>query len=136
MPLRRSLGRRDALHDRFENIGHALAGLRADQQGIRGVESHRALDHLFGARNVGALQVNLVDHGNDFEPMIDGQIRVRQRLRLDTLRRVHHQQRAFARGERARHFVGKIHVPGRVDQVELVGLAILRRDRSCGRRAP
>ena len=47
-----------------------------------------------------------------------------QRLRLDALRRVDHQQRAFARGEAPRHFIGEVDVAGRVHQVELVGLAV------------
>ena len=127
MPLRRALRRRNALHDRFQHIRHALPGLRADQQRIGRVEPHRALDHLFGARDVGTLQVDLVDDRNNFEPMIDRQIRVRQRLRFHALRSIHHQQRPFASGERARNFVRKIHVPRSVDQIELINLPILRR---------
>ena len=103
-----------------------MAGLRADEKRIGGIEADRAFDHLFGARNVGALQVDLVDDGNDFEAVIDGEIGVREGLRFDALRRVDHQQRAFAGGERARDFIGKIDVAGSVDQVELVSLAILR----------
>ena len=48
-------------------------------------------------------------------------------MRFDALRRINYQQGAFAGGQRARNFVGKIHVSGRVDQVELVSLAILGR---------
>ncbi len=92
-----------------------------------GVEADRAFDHFFGARNVGAGQINLVDDGNDFEPVIDREIGIRQRLGFDALRGIDHQQRAFAGGQRARNFVGKIHVAGGVDQVELIDLAILRR---------
>jgi hypothetical protein len=50
---------------------------------------------------------------------------IRHRLRLDALRRVNHQQRPFARAQAARHFVGEIHMAGRVNQVQLVGLAVL-----------
>ena len=84
-------------------------------------------DHLLGALDVGAGQVDLVDDGNDLQPVIDRDVGVGQRLRFDALRRVHHQQRAFARGQRARDFVAEVHVAGRVDQVELIGLAVLRR---------
>jgi hypothetical protein len=52
---------------------------------------------------------------------------IRHRLRLDALRRINHQQRAFARTQAARHFVGKIHVAGRVNEVQLVSLAVARR---------
>jgi hypothetical protein len=41
------------------------------------------------------------------------------------LRRVDEQQRALARRQRARDLVGKIHVAGRVGQVQLVGLPVL-----------
>ena len=51
--------------------------------------------------------------------------RVGDGLRFDALARVHDEQRAFARGKRARNFVGKIDVPRRVDQVELVFVAVL-----------
>ena len=46
------------------------------------------------------------------------------RLRLDALRGVDDQQRALARGQRARDLVGEVDVAGRVDQVQLVGLAV------------
>ena len=96
MALRRAFGRGDSLYNRLQHIRHTLAGFRADQQSIGGVQPHRALDHLFGARNVGALQVDLVDHRNNFEPVIDRQVGVRQSLRFDALRSVYHQQRPFA----------------------------------------
>ena len=127
MALRRAFWRRNALHDRFQHIGHALAGLGADQQRIGSIEADRALDHLFGAGDVGALQIDLVDHRNNFEAVIDRQIGVRQSLRFDALRGIDYQQRAFACGQRARDLVGKIYVAGSVDQVELINLAILRR---------
>ena len=114
--VRRAFGWRNALHNRFQHVGNALAGLGADQDRIGGVEADGAFDHLLGARDVGALQIDLVDDGNDFEPMIDGKIGIGQRLRLDSLRRIDHQQRALARCQRARDFVGKVHVAGRIDQ--------------------
>ena len=119
--------RRNVLDDGLQHLGHALAGLGADGQRVRGIEPDRALDHLFGALDVGARQIDLVDDGNDLQPVVDGDVGVGQRLRFDALRRVDHQQRAFAGGQRARNFVAEIHVAGRVDQVELVGLAIGRR---------
>ena len=122
----RPFGRRDALDDRFQHVGHALTGLGADQDGVGGIQTDRAFDHLFGARNVGALQIDLVDDRNDFEAVIDGQIGIRQSLRFDSLRGVDDEQRAFAGRERARDLVGKIHVAGGVDQVELISLAVVR----------
>ena len=121
-----AFGRRNALHDGFQHVGHALAGLGADEDGVGGVEADGAFDHFFGARDVGALQIDFVDDRNDFEAVIDGEIRIGEGLRFDALRGIDDQQRAFARGQRARDFVGKIDVAGRVDQVELVSLAVVR----------
>ncbi len=58
--------------------------------------------------------------------MVDGKISIGQRLRLDALRGVHHQQSALAGGQRARDLVAEVHVAGSVDQVELVGVAVVR----------
>ena len=121
------LGRRNALHHRFQHLGHAYAGLGADGQRMRSIQADGALDHLLGALDVGARQINLVDDGNDLQSIIDGDVSVGQGLRFHALRRIHHQQRAFARGQRARHFVAEVHVARRVDQVELIGLAVRRR---------
>ena len=59
-----------------------------------------------------ARQIDLVDDRNDLEVVLDGQVGVRQRLRLHALGRIHQQQRALARGERARHLVPKSTCPG------------------------
>ena len=82
------------------------------------VEADDLLDlaaRLFGLR---AGQIDLVDDRNDLEAVLDRQIRVGQRLRLDALRGVDQQQRAFAGRERPRHLVGEVDVARRVDQVQ------------------
>ena len=58
------------------------------------------------------------------EVLLHRQVHVGDGLRLHALRRVHDQQRPFARAQAARDFVGKIHVTGRVNQVQLVSLAV------------
>src|SRR5580700_1640259 len=121
-----SFGWRNALHDGFEHVGDTLARFRADEHGVGGVEADRAFDHFFGAGNVGALQIDLVDDGNNFEAVIDGKIRIGQGLRFDALGGIDYEQSAFTGGERARNFVRKIDVAGSVDEVELVGVAVQR----------
>ena len=79
----------------------------------------------FASGDVRVRQVDLVDDRDDGEVLLHRQMHVGDGLRLDALRRVNDEQRAFARAQAARHFVGKIHVAGRVDQVQLVGLAVL-----------
>ena len=78
------------------------------------------LDLLANALRLGRRQVDLVDHRNNFEIVMQRQVRIGQRLRFHALRGVHHQQRAFAGLQAARNFVGEIDVAGRVDQVKLI----------------
>ncbi len=122
----KAFGRRHLRDDALQHLGDALAGLGADRQRVGGIEADGTLDHFLGAVHVGAGQVDLVDDGDDLEAVIDREICVGQRLRLHALGGVHHQQRALAGGQRARDLVGKIHVAGGVDQVELVFLAVAR----------
>ena len=89
-----------------------LLGVVADQVGDLGG----------GAVGVGLRQVDLVHERDDLEVVLDRQVRVRERLRLDPLRRVDHEQRSLARLQRARDLVGEVHVTGRIDQVQLVPL--------------
>ena len=75
-----------------------------------------------GAVGIGLRQVDLVHDRDDLEVVLDREVRVRERLRLDPLRRVDDEQRALARLQRARDLVGEVDVARRVDQVELVAL--------------
>ena len=84
------------------------------------------LDHLLGARDVGRGQVDLVDDGDDLEAVRDGKVSIGEGLGFDALACVDHQQRAFTAGERARDFVAEVDVAGSVDEVELVGFAVVR----------
>ena len=81
-------------------------------------------------------QVDLVDDRDDLEVVVDREVGVGERLRLDALRRVDDEQRALARRERPRDLVGEVDVAGRVDQVEDVRLAVVRRVVEPDRRAP
>ncbi len=79
------------------------------------------MDH---ALRLGTRQVDLVDDRQHLEPVVDRKIDVRQRLRLDALRRVHDEHRAFACRKRARDLIIEVHVTRRVNQVEHVRLAV------------
>ena len=99
---------------------------RGDLRAVLGRDADDVLDLLLDARRIRGRQVDLVDDRHDLQPRVDREVGVAQRLRLDALRRVHDQQRALARGERTRDLVVEVHMPGRVDQVHLVGLAVVR----------
>ena len=113
------------MHDGFQDFVHAGALLGADQHGVARVQADDGFDLLADALRLGGRQIDLVDHRNDFQVVVQRQVGVGQRLRLHALRGVHHQQRAFAGLQAARNLVGEIHVAGRVDQVQLVQLAVV-----------
>ena len=101
----------------------SLALARMD---VAAVEADDVLDLALALVRLRARQIDLVDDRDDLEVVLDGEIGIGQRLRLDALRRIDQQQRALARGERAGDFVAEVDVAGRVDQVEDVLLAIHR----------
>ena len=115
--------RMEARDDRLEDVAGAGAFLGAGQDRGRGVEADDVLDLSLALVRLRARQVDLVDDRDDVEVVVDGQVGVGQRLRLDALRGIDEQQRAFARGQRPRDLVPEVHVSGRVDQIEDVLLS-------------
>ena len=88
------------------------------------ITSSISLRHALG---IGRRQVDLVEDRDDLVVGLDRVIGVGQRLRLDALAGIDHQQRALAGGERAADLVGEVDMARRVHQVQDVGLAVLRR---------
>ena len=123
--LRLALRRGQPLHDRFENLVDAGAFLGAREDRAAGVEADDLLDLPLGLVRLRARQIDLVDHRDDVEAVVHREVGVGEGLRFDALRRVDEEQRPFAGGERAGHFVREVDVPGRVDQVEDVDLAVV-----------
>ena len=114
-----------ARDDGFEDLLDAQAALGADHQRVGGGNGQHVFDlrfHFFGLRGG---QIDFVDHRDDGEVVLRGEERIGDGLRFDALAGVDDEQGAFAGRKGARDFVGKIHVAGRVDEVELVFLAVL-----------
>ena len=82
------------------------------------------LDLLLDPLGLGGGQVDLVEDRHDLQPGIDRLIDIGQGLGLDALAGIHHQQRAFAGGQAARHFIAEVHMAGRVHQIEDIVLAV------------
>ena len=118
------LGCGHQMHHGFQHVLNADAVLGARQHRVAGVQADHVLDLLANPVRLGRRQIDFVDHRNDFEIVMQRQVSIGERLRLHALRRVHHQQRAFAGLQAARNFVGEIDVAGRVDQVELIIAAV------------
>ena len=122
-----ALGRGHARHDGLEHLVDPGAGLGRDAQHVLGVVADQLGERGGMALRVGRGQVDLVQHRHQVEVALDRQVGVGERLRLDALAGVDHQQRALARGQAARDLIAEVHVAGRVDQVELVGHPVARR---------
>ena len=83
--LRVALGRRNPLHERFEQIRDALACLGTDARGIRGVDAYDFLDLLADPVRVGRREVDLVDDGQDLDALLHRGITVGDALSLNAL---------------------------------------------------
>ena len=121
-----ALRRRQPVHDRLQHLRHVQPGLGRDQDGVGGVEPDHVLDLLLDLVGLGGRQIDLVEHRHDLVVVVDRLVDVGERLRLDALAGVDHQQRALAGGEAAVDLIGEIDMAGRVDQVEHVVLAVAR----------
>ena len=117
-------GRRDLRDHGVQQVGHALAGLGRDPEHVRRLAADDAGQFLGVLLRLGGGQVDLVQHRDQVQVGLERQVQVGQRLRLDPLGRVHQQDRALAGGQRPGHLVGEVDVPGGVDQVEHVLLAV------------
>ena len=111
--------RRNALHNRGEQLIDALAGLGRDVDHLV-VREADDIDE-FGSDRLGTrhIEVDLVDHRDHREVLLERQIDVGERLGLNAFGRVDDEQGALGRCEAARDLVGEIHVARRVDQVQL-----------------
>ena len=120
----RAARRRNAVDGGLQHLFDAEAALGADEQRVGGGNGQDVFNLRFHFVGLRGRQVDLVDHRNDGEIVFCGQERIGDGLRFDALAGVHDQQGAFAGREGAGDFVGKIDVAGRVDQVELIFLAV------------
>ena len=122
--LRGTVRGRDACHEGLQERCHARAGLGADAQDPGGIDADDVLDLRRYARGIRLREIDLVEHRQDFEALVDRGIAIGDRLRLDALGGVHHEQGTLARGQRPGDLVAEIDVARGIDEVELVGLAV------------
>src|SRR6187549_2626099 len=100
------------MNNRLEDFVNAGSFLGARQDGAARIETDNLFDLALGLFRLRSGQIDLVDDGDDLERVVDGKVRVGQRLRLDSLRSVNQQERALAGGQGPRHLVREIHVSG------------------------
>ena len=119
-------GGRNAFDDRPEDVGHSQPGLGADGQHLGGIDPQADHDLFLDLLGPGRLHVDLVQDRDDRQVVVHGQIGIGDGLRLHSLGRVDQQDRSLAGRQTARNLVVEVDVPRRVDQVQLINLAVQR----------
>ena len=120
-----ALRRRDQKDNGLQQIVNALAGLARDTHGVIGRDRQVILDLGLNLIGMGRGQVDLVDGRHNVQIGVHGERRVGDGLRLDTLGGIDDEHRALAGGQRTRDLIGKVHVARRIDEVELIRLAVV-----------
>src|SRR3989344_3526130 len=115
-----------------KHLRHSGTGFPGSQEDVPFLAPQDMDDFFLGLFYLSVRQVYLVHYRDDFQPLIDRQIQVRQRLRLHPLGGINEQDRPFDRCQRAGYLIMKIDVPRGVDQVEhilrpLIGVVHLHR---------
>ena len=118
-------GRGNVTDDLIHDIADVQPGLRRHGGAALGNNADDILDLGAHLLHVGAGQIDLVDDRDDLQVCIHSEVGVCQRLCLDALRGVHHQQRAVAGVEAAGNLIVEVDMTGRVDQIERIDLAVL-----------
>ena len=121
------LRRRHPADDRLEDLGDADPLLGRGEEHLLAGDREDVLQLLDDEVGLGRGQVDLVDDRDDHQVLAQGQVDVGQRLGLDPLGGVDHEDRALAGLQAAADLVAEVDVARRVDQVEAVDEAVLRR---------
>ena len=127
-----ALRRRHLGDDALQHLGHIETGLGADTRDILGRHAQKILDLLGDVVRHGGRQVDLIDDRHDGQVLLQRGEEMRHRLCLDALRRVDDEHGALTRLQRAVHLVAEVHVARRVDEVDLVFLAVAAVDHTHG----
>lgn len=117
---------RDDFHQALQHVDHAHAALGTAGNSVGGVDADDVFDLFLHPLRFGLGQVHLVQHRHDLEALLDGGVAVGHGLGFHALAGVHHQQCAFTGRQGTADLVGEVHVAGGIDEVQLVGLTVLR----------
>ena len=115
----------DIPRNAFQHLLDADAQLGRDARCLHAGQADDVLDLLRHGIRVGTGQVDLVQNRHDLQIVVQRQIAVRQRLRLNALAGVDDEDCALAGGQTAADLVLEVHMARGVDEVELVGLAVV-----------
>ena len=124
---RPALRRRNAGDDRLEDLEDPRSLLGRREEHLLARDRENVLQLLDDDVRLGRGEVDLVDDRDDHEIVAQREMDVGQRLGLDPLGGIDHEDRALAGLQAAADLVAEVDVTGRVDQVEAVEQAVGRR---------
>ena len=117
-------GRRHMVDDRLQHLADADAHFGRHPGRMGCIQADHLLDLLAGLIRLRRGQVDLVDHRDGLQVMLQRQVHIGQGLRFNSLGGIHHQQGPLTGSQSAADFVSKVHMAGGVDQVQRVFLAV------------
>ena len=113
-------------NDLLQHIVDAHPGLGGNGDRFTGINA----DHVFhlglGVLRICLWQIHLVQHRQHLHTQLKRGVAIGHGLRFHALRRIDDEQRTFTGRQGAADFIAEVDVAGRVDQIEVVGLAIAR----------
>ena len=112
--------RRNTRHNRFQYFLDPDADLGARFDCFLCRNRENLLELAFHGWHIRVGQIDLVNYRYNRQALFVGEMDIRHRLRFDPLCCIDNQQRAFARRERTRNFIGKIDVTRCVEQVQSI----------------
>src|SRR5690606_24990468 len=95
----------DPCDDRLEDLRHTHSGFSAGGNDFFRFATDQVDDLILHFFRHGAGEVHFIQDGNNFQVVLQGQIEVGDRLRLDALGSVHDQQGTFTGRDGSRYFV-------------------------------
>ena len=126
--------RRDALADGVEHGADADAGLGGDAQHVVGLVAEEVGDLRGGPSGSAAGRSILLRTGTISRSLSIARCALARVCASTPCAASTTRMRALAGGQRARDLVAEVDVPGRVDEVQLVGLALVRPEHAHGLR--
>ena len=114
-------------HDAFQHFFNIRAHFGGNARRIHTGNADHVFDLLRNAVRFRRRQVDLVDHRQQFQICLDGKICICKCLCFDALRCIHDQDRTLTGSQRAADLIIKVYMAGRINQIEPIGLSVLRR---------
>ena len=118
-------GRGNVLDDILQNRFDIDAHLGGDLRCVHGGKADDVLHLVLGLLRVRGRKVDLIEHGQNLQLVLHGQVGVSQGLGLHALGGIHHQYGALAGGNGTGDLVVEVHVARGVDEVQVIGFTVL-----------